>query len=112
MNALQVRLSKITSVDFRSKSSQLWKPEVTPPRKRGGFSRGRGGRQFDNVQRNNSFRNNNNNNGQNGDIEQRSGSVNFINRGQSRNNFRGNLRGGGRGRFDKKSKYEKAKSSQ
>ena len=52
MNALQVRFNKITSADFRSKSSKPWKPEVTPPRRRGGFNRGRGGRQFDNVQRN------------------------------------------------------------
>ena len=30
MNALQVRFNKITSADFRSKSSKPWKPEVTP----------------------------------------------------------------------------------
>ena len=94
MNPLQVRLSKISSEDFSSKSSKPWEPEETPPRKRGGFNRGRGGRQFDNVQRNDSLRNNNNNSGQNGDIEQRSGSGNFRNRGQGRNNFRGNLRKG------------------
>ena len=41
MNALQVRFNKITSADFRSKSSKPWKPEVTPPRRRGGFNRGR-----------------------------------------------------------------------
>ena len=51
MNALQVRFNKITSADFRSRSSKPWKPEVTPPRRRGGFNRGRGGRQFDNAQR-------------------------------------------------------------
>ena len=51
MNALQVRFNKITSADFRSKSTKSWKPEVTPPRRRGGFNRGRGGRQFDNVQK-------------------------------------------------------------
>ena len=28
MNALQVRFNKITSADFRSKSSKPWKPEV------------------------------------------------------------------------------------
>ena len=51
MNTLQVRFSKISSADFRGKSScKPWKPEVTPPRRRGGFNRGRGGRQFDNVQ--------------------------------------------------------------
>ena len=57
MNALQVRFNKITSADFRSKASKPWKPEVTPPRRRGGFNRGRGGRQFDNVQRNERFKN-------------------------------------------------------
>ena len=46
MNALQVRFNKITSADLRSKSSKPWKPEVTPPRRRGGFNRGRGGRQL------------------------------------------------------------------
>ena len=50
MNAMQVRFNKISSADFMSKSDKPWKPEVTPPRRRGGFSRGRGGRQFDNVQ--------------------------------------------------------------
>ena len=32
MNDLQVRFNKITSADFRSKSSKPWKPEVTPPK--------------------------------------------------------------------------------
>ena len=50
MNALQVRFNKITSADFRSKSGKPWKPEVIPPRRRGGFNRGRGGRQFVNEQ--------------------------------------------------------------
>ena len=52
MNDLQVRFNKITSTDFRNKSSKPWKPEVTPPRRRGGLNRGRGSRQFDNAQRN------------------------------------------------------------
>ena len=56
MNDLQVRFNKITSADFRSKSSKSWKPEVTPPRRRGGFNRGRGGRQFDTVQSNDRFK--------------------------------------------------------
>ena len=50
MNAMQVRFNKISSADIRGKSSKKpWKPEVTPPRRRVGFSRGRGGRQFDNM---------------------------------------------------------------
>ena len=60
-------MPKITSADFRSKSSKPWKPEVNPPRRRGGFNRGRGGRQFDNVQRNERFKNSENNGNQNGD---------------------------------------------
>ena len=51
MNVLQLRFSAISSADFRGKaSSKPWKPEVTPLRRRGGFNRGRGGRQFDNIQ--------------------------------------------------------------
>ena len=42
MNALQVRFNKISSADFRSKCNTPWKPEVTPPRRRGGFNRGSG----------------------------------------------------------------------
>ena len=51
MNAMQVRFNKISPADFMNKYNKPWKPEVTPPRRRGGFSRGRGGRQFDNVQK-------------------------------------------------------------
>ena len=91
MNALEVRFNKITSADFRSKSSKPWKPEVTPPRWRGGFTRGRGGRQFDNVQRNNRFKSSENNGSQNGDNGQRNGNGNFRSRGQGRDSFRGNL---------------------
>ena len=88
MNALQVRFNKISSADFRSKSNTPWKPEVTPPRRRGGFNRGRGGRQFDNVQRNERLKNNENNGNQNWDNSQRNNTG----------NFRGNIRGKGRGR--------------
>ena len=103
MNDLQVRFNKITSVDFRSKSSKPWKPEVTPPRRRGGFNRGRSGRQFDNVQRNDRFRNSESNSNQDRDNDQRNNTVNFRGKGQDRGNFRGNMRGKGkgRGRFDK-----------
>ena len=91
MNALQVRFNKISSADFRGKSSSKpWKPEVTPPRMRGGFNRGRGSRQFDNAQRNDKFRNSDSNGSQNGDNSQRNGNGNFRNRGQGRENFRGN----------------------
>ena len=35
MNAMQVRFSKMSSADFRNRSNKPWKPEVTPPRRRG-----------------------------------------------------------------------------
>ena len=59
MNALQVRFNKISSADFRNKTSKPWKPEVTPPKRRGGFNRGRGGRQYENAYRNDRFKNEN-----------------------------------------------------
>ena len=103
MNDLQVRFNKITSADLRNKSSKPWKPEVTPPRRRGGFNQGRGGRQFDNAQRNDRFKNSESNSNQDRDNGQRNNTVNFRGRGQGKGNFRGNMRGKGRGRgrFDK-----------
>ena len=103
MNDLQVRFNKIISADFRSKSSKPRKPEVTPPKRRGRFNRGRGGRQFDNAQRNDRFKNSESNSNQDRDSGQRNNTVNFRGRGQGRGNFRGNMRGKGRGRgrFDK-----------
>ena len=101
MNALQVGFNKISSADFRNKTSKPWKPEVTPPKRRGGFNRGRGGRQYENAYRNDRFKNEND--GQNRDINQRDNTENFKNRGQGRGRFKSNFRGKGRGRggFDK-----------
>ena len=101
MDALQVRFNKISSADFRSKTSKPWKPEVTPPKRRGGFNRGRGGKQYDNVYRNDRFKNEND--GQSRDTSQRDNAGNFRNRGQGRGRFKSNFRGKGRGRggFDK-----------
>ena len=101
MNALQVRFNKISSADFRNKSSKPWKLEVTPPKRRGGFNRGRGGRQYENAYRNDRFKNEND--GQSKDINQRDHAGNFRNRGQGRGRFKSNFRGKGRGRggFDK-----------
>ena len=62
MNALQVRFNKITSADFKSKSSKPWKPEGSE-----------------------------NNGSQNGDNGQRNSNENFKSRGQGRGNFRGSL---------------------
>ena len=100
MNALQVRFNKISSADFRDKSSKPWKPEVTPSKRRGGFNRGRG-RQYKNAYRNDKFKSENS--GQGRDINQRDNTGNFRNRGQGRGRFKSNFRGKGRGRggFDK-----------
>ena len=59
MNALQVRFNKISPADFRNKTSKPWKLEVTPPKRRGGFNRGRGGRQYENAYRNDRFKSEN-----------------------------------------------------
>ena len=101
MNALQVRFNKISSTDFRNKSSKPWKLEVTPPKRRGGFNRGRGGRQYENAYKNDRFKNEND--GQSRDTNQRDNTGNFRNRGQGRGRFKSNFRGKGRGRggFDK-----------
>ena len=101
MNALQVRFNKISSADFRSKTSKPWKLEVTPPKRRGGFNRGRGGKQYENAYRNDRFKNEND--GQSRDTSQRENAGNFRNRGQGRGRFKSNFRGKGRGRggFDK-----------
>ena len=80
MNNLQVRFNKISSADFKGKSSgKPWKPEVTPPRRRGGFNRGRGGKQFENMQRDDRFKNTDQSGSQYGNNGQRNG--NFKNRG-------------------------------
>ena len=101
MNTLEVRFNKISSTDFRNKTSKPWKPEVTPPRRRGGFNRGRGGRQYENAYRNDRFKNEND--GQSRDTSQRDNAGNFRNRGQGRGRFKSNFKGKGRGRggFDK-----------
>ena len=101
MNALQVRFNKISSAGFRSKTSKPWKLEVTPPKRRGGFNRGRGGKQYENAYRNDRFKNEND--GQSRDTSQRDNAGNFRNRGQARGRFKSNFRGKGRGRggFDK-----------
>ena len=83
MDAIQVRFYKISSADFRGKSStKSWKPEVTPLRRRGGSNRGRGGRQFDNIQQNDRFKNNDSNGSQYGSNGQRNGNGTVTNRGQ------------------------------
>ena len=101
MDVLQVRFNKISSADFRSKTSKPWKPEVTPPKRKGGFNRGRGGKQYEDAYRSDRFKNEND--GQSRDTSQRDNAGNFRNRGQGRGRFKSNFRGKGRGRggFDK-----------
>ena len=83
INAMQVRFNKMSTADSRNRSNNIpWEPEVTPPRRRGGFNRGRGGRQFDNMQQNDKSKNNDSNGGQNGNNGQRNGNGTFRNRGQ------------------------------
>ena len=73
----------MSAADPRNRSNNKpWKPEVTPPSRRGGFNRGRGGRQFDNMQQNDRSKNNDSNGGQNGNNGQRNGNDNFRNQGQ------------------------------
>ena len=97
MNAMQVRFNKMSTAVPRNRSNKPWKPEITPLRRRREFSRGRGGRQFDNSQHNDKSRNNDSSNGQNGNNGQRNGNGTFRNRGQGQGNFRGTFRGRGRG---------------
>ena len=100
MNAMQVKFNKLSTADPRNRSNNKpWKPEVSPPRRRGGFNRGRGGRQFDNMQPNDRSKNNDSNGGQNGNTGQRNGNGTFRNRGQGQGDFRGTFHG--RGRFNK-----------
>ena len=48
---MQVRFNKMSTADPRHKTNNKpLQPEVTPPRRRGGFYRGTGGRQFDSSQ--------------------------------------------------------------
>ena len=43
MNSMQVRFNNMSATDTRDKlPKKPWKPEVTPPRRRGGYNRGRG----------------------------------------------------------------------
>ena len=94
----------MTSADIRRKpNSKPWKPEVTPPRRRGGNFRGKGGRQNDfSGQASNNTGANNSGNGRNKSRNSGSNGKSFGNRSQDNSNFGGNQRnkGRGRGRFD------------
>ena len=48
ISTLQYKVRRMSTADSRNKqNSKLWKPEVTPPRRRGGSFRGRSDRQND-----------------------------------------------------------------
>ena len=104
--ALQFKVRRMMPSDSRNKPNpKPWKPEVTPPRRKGNNFRGRGFRQNDSGRRDNSSSglNNNNNRDRNFSNRNQSGNSNgnrkpFGNRSQNNGNFGGNCRG--RGRFD------------
>ena len=105
ISTLQYKIRRMTSADTRSKpNSKPWKPEVTPPRKKGSNFRGNGGRQNDSSrQASNNTGTNNSGNGRsfNGRGQSRnSGSKgkSFGNRSQNNSNFGGNQRNRSRGR--------------
>ena len=106
MNTMQVRFDNMSSADTRDKQlKKPWKPEVTPPRRRGGFNRGRGGRRNDNSRRGDQSKDNGSHNygSTRQSVDQKSRNSYFRGRGQNRGSFRGQFRGKGRGRgsFDK-----------
>ena len=104
MNSMQVRFNNMSATDTRDKlPKKPWKPEVTPPRRRGGSNRGRGRRRSVSSRRDDQRRNGIGNGQNTQNNEQRFKNNGFRRRGQFRESLRGQFRGrgGGRGRFDK-----------
>ena len=105
ISALQFKVRRMMPSDSRNKpNTKPWKPEVTPPRRKGNNFRGRGFRQNDSGRRDGSSSglNNNSNRDRNFSNRNQSGNSNgnrkpFGNRGQNNGNFGGNQRGRGRG---------------
>ena len=106
ISALQFKDRRMLPSDSRNKPNpKPWKPEVTPPRRKGNNFRGRGFRQNDMGRRDNSHSGQNSNNSRDRNFGNRNqlGNNNgnrkpFGNRGQNNGNFGGNQRGRGRGR--------------
>ena len=106
ISALQFKVRRMLPSDSRNKPNpKPWKPEVTPPRRKGNNFRGRGFRQDDMGRRDNSNSGQNSNNSRDRNFGNRNqlGNNNgnrkpFGNRGQNNGNFGGNQRGRGRGR--------------
>ena len=58
MNSMQVRFNNMSATDTRDKlPKKPWKPEVTPPRRRGGSNRGKGRHGFSSSRRDDQRRN-------------------------------------------------------
>ena len=106
ISALQFKVRRMMPSDSRNKPNlKPWKPEVTPPRRKGNNFRGRGFRQNDIGRRDNSNSSQNSNNSRDRNFGNRNQLGNiygnrkpFGNRGQNNGNFGGNQRGRGRGR--------------
>ena len=106
ISALQFKVRRMLPTDSRNKPTpKPWKPEVTPPRRKGNAFRGRSFRQNDMGRRDNSNSGQNSNNSRDRNFDNRNqlGNNNgnrkpFGNRGQNNGNFGGNQRGRGRGR--------------
>ena len=108
ISALQFKVRRMLPSDSRNKPNpKPWKPEVTPPRRKGNAFRGRSFRQNDMGRRDNSNSGQSSNYSRDRNFGNRNqlGNNNgnrkpFGNRGQNNGNFSGNQRGRGRGRFD------------
>ena len=110
ISALQFKVRRMMPSDSRNKpNTKPWKPEVTPPKRKGNAFRGRSFRQNDVGRRDNSNSGQNSNNSRDRNFGTRNqiGSNNgnkkpFGNRSQNNGNFGGSQRGRsrGRGRFD------------
>ena len=98
IEVMQNRFNKMSTADSRTRmSNRPWKPQVTSPRKRGGFNRGRDSRQVNNSQTNDKPRYFDNGNGssKNNNNNQQNRGNSFRNKGQGNGNLRGGFHGRG-----------------
>ena len=94
MNSMQVRFNNMSATDTRDKlPKKPWKPEVTPPRRRGGSNRGRGRHGSTSSRRDDQRRNGIGNGRNTQNNEQRFKNSGFRSRGQFRESLRGQFRG-------------------
>ena len=98
ISSLHYKARRMRSAESRSKAnSKPWKPKVTPPRRRGGSFRGKGGRQNDSGRQASTNNSTNGNSGSGRNFNSRnqsrnsgSNSKSFGNKGQNNGNFGGN----------------------